>query len=768
MSLAAQSEELRNASAPAGRRVRLMLFTDSFVHGGTERQLVTTLQFLDPAKYEVSVGCLKKRGPFLPDVEALGIPVFEFPINSLHNAGTLRSFRRLAAHLKAERVDIVHAFDYYTNLFAVPAARWAGVPVIIASRRNLAHGRTALERLALRAACSLAHRVLANSAAAARTCVGFTAADFRKVDVIPNAIDPAAYEPEQSILELRRARGWPGDELCVGVVAALRPEKGHRTFLRAAAIVAARHSETRFILIGDGPQRPALEALARELGVAGRVIFAGDRSDVPECLAALDLAVQPSDFESLPNAVLEAMAAARPVVATRVGGTPELIEEGRTGYLVPAGDAETMAVRILDLLREPARRRAFGNAGRARVERWNSPQRIRAQFDSLYERMVRQRLPAARVLQISNYPPPVCGWSIHTQLVERELAARGADSRVMDIGPGRTLEGRGCETVMSGFDYARKLLRYRRMGFTFHAHLNGDSWKGYLLALAAVLLGRLSSKPAVVTFHAGPSQIYFPRSRGFWFRAFQLLFRSSGNIICNHEPVKRLIEAYGVPPGRVHPIPAFSSQYQEEIPAPLPPRVEEFLSAHAPLLFSYSLFRPEFTMEALFGAFAELRREEFTRAGLIVAGPQEVPAEFAEQLGRLCASESVLFPGNLPHAEFLTAVARSDVFVRTHLRDGVCTSVLEALGLGVPVVAAEDGHRPASVVTYAPGDAADLLRKLRDVLSDLSAARSRIRPPEVENHLEREVRLLLAAAGGGTGTAPLAARRPEASGEARG
>ncbi|MBI1749151.1 MAG: glycosyltransferase [Acidobacteria bacterium] len=733
-----------DGTAPGPHCPRLMLFTDSFIHGGTERQLVQALRLLDRAKYDVLVGCLKRRGPFLADVEALGVPVHEFPITSLKRWSTVVWFDRLMKFFRDERIDVVHAFDYYTNLFAVPAAYLAEVPVVIASRRNLAHNRTAFERWALRLVCSLTDRVVANSQAAARSHVGLLTSARRKVEVIYNALEPADYRVEHSAADLRESIGLPAGELLAGVVAALRPEKGHRTFLRAAALVAREHPSAKFVLIGDGSERAALQALAAALGITERVIFTGDRRDVPECLAALDLLVLPSDFESLPNAVLEAMAAARPVVASRVGGTPELVDEGVNGYLVPVGDAEAMARRMLELLRDPVLRRAMGEAGRARVEREFVPARMKQRLEELYDNRLRAKQPVARVLQIGNFPPPVCGWSLHTQIVQQALEQRGANSRVMDIGPGRCVEGRGCDTVKSGFDYAKKLLRYRLRGFTFQVHVNGDSWKGYVLALAAVLLGQLTGKPSVLTFHAGPTQLYFPRSRGFWYWAFRLLFAASGEVICNHEPVKKAIAAYGIPEEKIYPIPAFSVQYTEKIPVPLPPAVEEFFRQHELRLFSYSLFRVEFTMEALFEAFAAVRRD-FPRAGLLIAGPQEVPPEATAQMRKLGIDGAILVPGNLPHAEFLTAVQRSDVFVRTHLRDGACTSVLEALKLGVPVVASDDGIRPPSVITYAPGDAADLHRKLAAVLGDLAAMRARVRPPEVHNHLEKEISLLLAA-----------------------
>jgi glycosyltransferase involved in cell wall biosynthesis len=403
-----------------------------------------------------------------------------------------------------------------------------------------------------------------------------------------------------------------------------------------------------------------------------------------------------------------------------------------------------MSAALLELLHSPGLRMAMGEAGREKVERQFTPAQMKQKLEDLYDRVLREHRPTARVLQIGNYPPPVCGWSLHTQLVHETLKERGADSRVVDIGPGRRITGRDCIPVHGALDYAAKLLLYRLRGFTFHVHVNGDSHKGYLLALAAVALGRLTGKPSVLTFHAGPQQIYFPRPRGVWYRAFQLLFRLSGRIICNHQPVKRLIANYGVPEHKIEPIPAFSVQYSEEVPAPLPAAVDEFLSAHSPRLFCYAMSRPEFTLECLFEAFAALRRE-FPNAGLLMTGGQDVPPELKSDLQRLGIADAVLFAGNLPHAEFLTAVQHSDAFVRTHLRDGVCSSVLEALHLGVPVVAAEDGHRPPSVFKYAPGDADDLLRVLTGVLRDLRAARAEVRPPEVRDNLNNEVNLLLTA-----------------------
>ena len=717
-----------------------MLFTDSFRRGGTERQFVETLKRLDRQKYEIIVGCLHKRGPFLVEVQSFGFEIVEFPIRSLYKMDTARWFWRLVQFLRNNRVAILHAFDFYTVVFAVPAARLARVPVVLATRRELLDLRGKWQQRAVRVGCWLATGVVANSRAAAANLL-YGHGNGSKVTIIPNSVDPKNFCSTVDPREIRRELGLRDSVPVVCVLAALRPEKDLQTFLGAAARVGKEMPEAQFLVIGDGTERSKLERCAVDLGLSDRVSFLGDQTEVANLLAAVDVCVLSSLTESLPNAVLEAMSMGRPVVATDVGGIPELVADGETGYLVPSRDTEAMAHRILELLQNMERRSAMGQAGLKRAQKQFNPEVIKLQFESLYDRLLRDHRPTGRILQIGNYPPPVCGWSIHSQSVQRALLQRGVDARLLNIGPGRRVHKPNCIRVRNGFDYVAKLFAYRLRGFRFEPHVNGDTWKGYTLALAATLIGRLTGKPAVLMFHAGVNQLYFPRKRGLWRHAFRMLFSASGEVICNFEPVKQAILGYGIPAAKIHPI--FSVEYRtKNIPVPLPETVEMFLRAHEPRIFSYTLFRPEFTTQALFEAFADLRRE-YPRAGLLIVGPPEVPREAEEQMRNLGIECSVLLPGNLPHAEFLTALKRSDVFVRTHLRDGLCSSVIEALSLQVPVVAAEDGLRPPSVITYKPGDAADLKLKLSQVLSDLERATASVCPPETGNSLEAEISLLL-------------------------
>jgi len=375
-----------------------MLFTDSFLAGGTERQFSSVVTQLDRKKYDLHVGCIQRRGPFLAEVEALGIPIQHYPIPSLRSPGTLCWMSRLVDYLRCERIDAVHAFDFYTGAFAVPAARWAGVPVIIVSRREVAALRPPLQRWVIRLYCQMATAIVANSRAASVSLTGFFGARSGKVTIVPNGIDLADFPPRQPDEAVRQQLELPADAPLVGILAALRPEKDHATFLRAAALVHAVLPEARFLVIGGGPERVRLESLVAELGLKDSVLFLGDRRDVADLLAALEVVVLSSLTESSPNAVLEAMAAARPVVATRVGGVPDLVEDGATGFLVPPGAPAAMSQRILDLLRSSELRHAFGTAGRARVEREFTTQQVKQRLEALYDRLLGARLALEKSL----------------------------------------------------------------------------------------------------------------------------------------------------------------------------------------------------------------------------------------------------------------------------------------------------------------------------------------------------------------------------------
>ncbi|HUS58100.1 MAG TPA: glycosyltransferase, partial [Planctomycetota bacterium] len=188
--------------------------------------------------------------------------------------------------------------------------------------------------------------------------------------------------------ELARSLGLAGDAPLIGVVASLHPWKGHRMFIRAAGIVHRARPDVRFLIVGGGTELAVLQALARDVGVSEAVVFAGARKDVPELLALMSIFALSSPSEGLPNAVLEAMACARPVVATRAGGTAEVVDHGNTGYLVPVGEHAALAEKLLVMLADPARAEEMGSRGRQRALAEFSGKRLVESVTQLYEALL--------------------------------------------------------------------------------------------------------------------------------------------------------------------------------------------------------------------------------------------------------------------------------------------------------------------------------------------------------------------------------------------
>jgi glycosyltransferase involved in cell wall biosynthesis len=215
--------------------------------------------------------------------------------------------------------------------------------------------------------------MVANSRAAANQLIDQGIPEQR-IDIIPNGIDVWTFPVRR---DFSRAR-------TITMVACLREGKRVDVLITAAARVIARYPDVQFQIVGDGPCRERLIEQAGASGVWPRIRFMGHREDVPAILSASDLFVLPSQSEASPNVVLEAMAAALPVVASRVGGIPELVDDGVTGHLVPPGNPDALATALLDLLDHAGRRAAFGRSGRARVEQQYSFDRMVAQFETLY------------------------------------------------------------------------------------------------------------------------------------------------------------------------------------------------------------------------------------------------------------------------------------------------------------------------------------------------------------------------------------------------
>ncbi|MBI1735593.1 MAG: glycosyltransferase [Candidatus Rokubacteria bacterium] len=378
--------------ARAGARVRLLELVTTFAVGGTEGQVATLAEGLDHDRFELHLASLRGGGELRPRMERLAHGVVDYGIENLYGRRALAQRVRLARHLRRQRVDVVHSYNFYANVFAVPAARLAGAPVVIASIRDTGAYLTPLQRRVHREVCRLADGILVNADAIRRWLVA-EGYDARKISVIANGVELGLHGRPVDRARLRRELGVPAGAPLVALVSRLSRVKGIEYFVEAAAALAPRHPDARFLIVGDEAcadpgYADELKACTRRLGVADSVVFTGFRADVPDLLSEVAVSVLPSLTEGLSNTLLESMAAGLPVVATRVGGTPEAVEDGVTGLLVPPRDTAALARAISRTLHDGDLATRLGAAARQRAtERFSVDAMIRA-TERLYVTML--------------------------------------------------------------------------------------------------------------------------------------------------------------------------------------------------------------------------------------------------------------------------------------------------------------------------------------------------------------------------------------------
>jgi L-malate glycosyltransferase len=354
-------------------RIPIGVFMTRFQPGGTERQMTELIRRLDANRFAVHVACFHREGAWLSRVSERAASVTEFPIHGFAKPATVSAFLAFVRWCRRKRLAVVQTCDLYANIFGLPGAALAGVPVRIGSRRELNPDKSVSQIRLQRQAYRCATRVVANSAAAQRILEreGLAPAS---IAVIPNGVDLTAFAERKHGGAVRRFI----------TVANLRPEKSHETLLAAAAGLLREYPDLEFQIVGDGPRRGELEQLARDHNLPSRVMFLGHREDVPALLAAADAFVLPSRSEAFPNAAIEAMAAGLPVVASAVGGLLDLIEDGRTGLLVPPQDAGALIASLQSLIDAPSRAGAIGRAARAEVQQRYAFDRMVSAFADLY------------------------------------------------------------------------------------------------------------------------------------------------------------------------------------------------------------------------------------------------------------------------------------------------------------------------------------------------------------------------------------------------
>lgn len=367
--------------------------------GGTEMQVLGLAEHFDSTRFNLTFGCIQGGGSIEREYRIRGWSISDYPITRFASIRTGRQILRLSRELRVRKPQILHSYNFYANVFSIPAARMAGVPCIVASIRDMGVYLTPMQLRVQRWVCEMADRIVVNADAIRDWLVeeGYSA---NKISVIRNGVRLPAIDNKPVRARIRTELGIPSNAKVVMMVSRLNPKKGVEYLLDSIPGVLARIPDAWFVVVGDAVLESAerekeyfngLAERTRELGVADRVILTGLRRDVADLLTAADLSVLPSFSEGLPNSVIEAMSAGLPVVASRVGGIPELVQQGRTGLLVPPGDAKALCEAMITLLSNPFLARRIGEAARVRIRNEFSFEKMFLETSALYQDVLNQK-----------------------------------------------------------------------------------------------------------------------------------------------------------------------------------------------------------------------------------------------------------------------------------------------------------------------------------------------------------------------------------------
>lgn len=326
--------------------------------GGQELRTLAEARWLLDHGWGALIAC-QPDSPLLAEARAASVPVTAVRMRSAADLGAILRLRRL---LRERGVSLVHTHSSVDSWLGAISAKSIDRPVVRTRHVSI----PILRRRAL--VYRLADRIVTSGEGVRAIVIAAGIAPERVVS-IPAGVDTARFHPRVSGTAVREELGLAGAPAVVGLVANVRGSKGHNVFLDAARQVLAVAPDTRFLIVGDGVGFDEVGRRVREMGLDGRVLLTGFRRDIPEVMAALDVLVLPSiRSEAIPQVIPQALAVGRPVVASTVGGSPELIRDGENGRLVPPGDTRALADAILALLRAPERARAMARAGQAMVQ----------------------------------------------------------------------------------------------------------------------------------------------------------------------------------------------------------------------------------------------------------------------------------------------------------------------------------------------------------------------------------------------------------------
>lgn len=366
------------------KKINILFLLLSLNIGGTERHIFNLVSNLDRKKFRSVICCLYDLGSIGKTLASTeGVKVY---YNLIRSKWDIAGILKLLKIFRNENIHILYTINSpLTQFLGTVCARLVKVDVCltrVAATKPIFHAKR--RKVVNSIMLPFVDNIIAQAHSQKEYLIRHEGFKPQKVRVIYNGVDLEKFDKPLDIPSLKQTIGIPEDASVVGIVARLSPEKGHQTFLKASRKILDVFPSAHFLIVGDGEERKKLKKITHELAIHSSINFLGIRKDIPQIVSLFDVAVMSSNFETFSNSILEYMAASKPVVATNVGSIAELVIDGETGYLIPTGDSDALADRILRLLRNPVLAKKMGEAGRERVKEKFTIQKMIAGYESLF------------------------------------------------------------------------------------------------------------------------------------------------------------------------------------------------------------------------------------------------------------------------------------------------------------------------------------------------------------------------------------------------
>lgn len=357
--------------------------------GGTEKQLSLLASSLNPDTFRPLVVQLGPQS-IKDKVEAVGnVKLYHFPTKKIYDLHGISQIKKIAKLARDERVDVIHTFFEKAEVIGWLVKRLSAIPVWVTSRRDLGFKRKAIYDKMFKISSRDCDACVANCIAVKEQTLRYEGLPDEKVEVIYNGMDFSLYQESNNNSAFRKEIGVDNQTSLVGMIANFNFEiKGHQFFIEAAKQVSENVPNVAFVLVGDGALRQRFEKLAEHVGIRPKIHFLGKRTDISAILSNLSVSVLCSTNEGFSNVIMESMASGKPVVATSIGGSPEMVTDGATGYLVPPADSDALAKAIIDLLKNPNKAEEMGEKGRKMVQERFAIEKMVKSYEVLYQGLV--------------------------------------------------------------------------------------------------------------------------------------------------------------------------------------------------------------------------------------------------------------------------------------------------------------------------------------------------------------------------------------------